>query len=51
MRSSASKVGMDFDPDGLSSSDDLMKAVGFFSFVEKLSEGPTGDPGVCFGLQ
>ena len=32
------------DPDGFSSSLDLMKTVGVFCFGEEPSDGPSGDP-------
>ena len=35
---------MGLDPDGLSSSLDLMKNVNAFCFNDEPSEGPTGDP-------
>ena len=44
MRSSASKVCIGLDPDGFSSSLDLMKTVGVFCFGEEPSEIPSGDP-------
>ena len=39
-----STVGIGLDPDGFSSSLDLMKTVGVFSFGEEPSEGPNGVP-------
>ena len=51
MRSSGSEVGISLDPDGLSSSLDLMKTVGVFTFCEELSECPTGDLGVLWSSQ
>ena len=44
MRSSGSKVGIGLDPDGFSSSLDLMNTVGVFWFGEEPSEGHSGDP-------
>ena len=44
MRYSGSIVGIDLDPDGFSSSLDLMKTVWVFCFREYPCEGPTGDP-------
>ena len=44
IRSAWSKVGVGLDPDGLSSSLDLMKTVGVFGFGEEPTEGPSGDP-------
>ena len=44
MRSAGSKVGIGLDPDGFSSSLDLMKTVGVFCFGEEPSEGTSGDP-------
>ena len=44
MRSSGSIVGIGLDPDGFSSSLDLMKTVGVFCFGEGPSEGPSGYP-------
>ena len=43
MRSSRSKVGIGLDPDGFSSSLDLMKTVGVFCFGVQPSESPSGD--------
>ena len=37
-------VGIGLDPDGLSSSLDLMKTVGVFCFGEEISGDPSGDP-------
>ena len=44
IKSVGSKVGIGFDPDGFSSSLDLIKTEGVFCFGEDLSEGPSGDP-------
>ena len=44
IRSAGSKVGIGLDPDGSSSSLDVMKTVGVFCVDEKPSEGPSGDP-------
>ena len=44
MRSSGSIVGMGLDPDGVSSSLNLMNTVGVFAFSEEPSEGTTSDP-------
>ena len=44
MRSSGSKVDIGLDPDGFSSSLDLMKTVGVFCFGEEPSEYSSGDP-------
>ena len=44
MRSSGSKVGIGLDPDGFSSSLDLMKTVAVFCFCQEPSEGTSGDP-------
>ena len=44
MRSSGSKVGIGLDPDGFSSSLDMMKTVGVFCVGDEHSEGPSGDP-------
>ena len=44
IRSGGSKVGIGLDPDGFSSSLELMKTVEFFFFGEEPSEGPSGDP-------
>ena len=43
MRASGSKVGRGLDPDGISSSLDLMKSVQVFCFGEEPCEFPTGD--------
>ena len=43
-RSSESTVGIGLDPDGFSSSLDLMKTVGVFCFSEEPSEVTSGDP-------
>ena len=43
MKSSGLKVGIGLDPDGFSSSLDLMKTVGVFCFGEEPSEGSSGD--------
>ena len=42
---------MGLDPDGVSSSLDLMKTVGVFSFGEEPSEGPTCDPDEILGSE
>ena len=39
------------DPDGLSSSLDLMKTVGVFCFVEEPSDGPHHDPEYIFASE
>ena len=44
MRSSGSKVRIGLNPDGFSSSLNLMKTVGFFCFSDEPSEGISGDP-------
>ena len=44
IRSVGSKVGIGLDPDGFSSSLDLMKTVGILCSGDYPSEGPTGDP-------
>ena len=44
MRSLGSNVGIGLDPDGFSSSLDLMKTVGAFCFDEEPSGAPSGDP-------
>ena len=44
MRSLGSNVGIGLDPDGLSSSLDLMKTVGAFCSYEEPSEDTGGDP-------
>ena len=44
MRSSGSKVGIGLDPDGFSSSLDLMKTAGIFCFSEDPCEVTIGDP-------
>ena len=44
MRSLGSNVGIGLDPDGFSSSLDLMKTVGAFCSVEEPSGYPSGDP-------
>ena len=44
IQSAGSKVGIGLDPDGFSSSLNLMKTVGVFSFSDEPSEGPIGDP-------
>ena len=46
MRSSGSKVGIGLDPDGLSSSLDLMKTIGVF-----FCGYPTGDPDVFWASE
>ena len=46
MKSVGSKVGIGSDPDGFSSSLDLMKTVGVFCFDEEPSEDPSGAPEV-----
>ena len=38
------KVGIGLNPDGLSSSLDMMETVGVFCFGEDPSDGPSGDP-------
>ena len=43
MKSSGLKVGIGLDPDGFSSSLDLMKTVRVFCFGEEPSEGSSGD--------
>ena len=50
MRSLGSKVGIGLDPDGLSSSLDLMKTVGVF-FSEEPSEDIPGDPSVYWAYE
>ena len=44
MRSLGSNVGIGLDPDGFSSSLDLMKTVGAFCSGEEPSGSPSGDP-------
>ena len=44
MRSLGSNVGIGLDPDGFSSSLDLMKTVGAFCSGEKPSGDPSSDP-------
>ena len=44
MRSLGSNVGIALDPDGFSSSLDLMKTVGAFCSGEDPSVDPSGDP-------
>ena len=44
MRSLGSNVGIGLDPDGFSSSLDLMKTVGAFCCGEDPSWAPSGDP-------
>ena len=44
MRSSRSKVGIGLDPDGFSSSLDLMRTVGVLWLGEEPCEGCSGDP-------
>ena len=39
-----SKVGIGLDPDGFSSSPNLMQTVGVFCFGEEPSGDPSGDP-------
>ena len=51
IRSARSKVGIGLDPDGFSSSLDLMKTVGVFFFGEEPSEYPSGDPGVILSSE
>ena len=46
IESVGSKVGIGLDPDGFSSSLDLMKTIGVFCFGEEPYEGPSGDPEV-----
>ena len=43
IRSLGSNVGIGLDPDGFSSSLDLMKTVGAFCFGEEPSGAPSGD--------
>ena len=43
-RSLGSKVGIGLDPDGFSSSLDLMTTLGAFGFVGEPSGDPSGDP-------
>ena len=45
IRSLGSKVGIGLDPDGFSSSLDLIKTVGPFYFGKEPSGDPSGDPG------
>ena len=44
IKSLGSKVGIGLDPDGFSSSLDLIKTVGAFCFGEEHSVDPSGDP-------
>ena len=44
MRSLGSNVGIGLDPDGFSSSLDLMKTVGAFCSSKESSGAPSGDP-------
>ena len=44
IKSLGSKVGIGLDPDGFSSSLDLMKTVGAFGFGGGASGDPSGDP-------
>ena len=44
IRSVGPKVGIGLNPDGLSSSLDMMETVGGFCFGEDPSDGPSGDP-------
>ena len=48
---SGSKVGIGLDPDGFSSSLDLMKTVGVFSFGEEPCEGSCGHPEVILSSE
>ena len=47
-RSVGSKVGISLDPDGFSSSLDLMRTIRIFCFVEEPSIGTIHDPAVSF---
>ena len=51
IKSVGSKVGIGLDPDGFSSSLDLMKTAEVFCFSEGPSEGPSGDPEVTLSSQ
>ena len=51
IKSVGSKVGIGLDPDGFSSSLDLMKTVGVFCFGEEPSEGPSHDPEVILSSE
>ena len=48
IQSAGSKVGIGLDPNGFSSSLNLMKTVGVFSFSDEPSESPIGDPEEIF---
>ena len=51
IRSLGAKVGIALDPDGFSSSQDLLKTVGAFWFVEQPSGDPTGYPEDIFSSE
>ena len=51
MRSLGSNVGIGLDPDGFSSSLDLMKTVGAFCSDEEPSGDPSGDPEEIFSSE
>ena len=51
IKSVRSKVGIGLDPDGFSTSLDLMKTVGVFCFGEEPFDGPSGDPEVILSSE
>ena len=51
IKSVGSKVGIGLDPDGFSSSLDMMKTLGVFCFGEEPSDGTSGDPEVTLSSE